>query len=141
MADFEIKDGVLVKYNGTDENAVIPDGVTAIDEFAFIRCTHLKSVYIPGSVISIGKSSFLGCKGLKNIKIPGSVTSIDKWAFFGCSSLRGITIPVSVVFVGEEVFGACDLRTIYCEADGKPWGWRSNWNSGCCANVIWNCKE
>ena len=34
-ADFEIKDGVLIKYNGTSTDVCIPNSVTTIGEFAF----------------------------------------------------------------------------------------------------------
>jgi hypothetical protein len=34
-SDFEIKNGVLEKYHGTESDAVIPDGVTEIGNGAF----------------------------------------------------------------------------------------------------------
>jgi uncharacterized protein involved in exopolysaccharide biosynthesis len=41
-ADFEIKDGVLVKYRGNAAEVVVPAGVTAIGDRAFSRCPSLK---------------------------------------------------------------------------------------------------
>jgi hypothetical protein len=33
--DFSIEDGVLLKYNGTSKDVVIPDGITEIGDKAF----------------------------------------------------------------------------------------------------------
>ena len=33
--EFDIENGVLVRYNGADSDVEIPDGVTAIGEYAF----------------------------------------------------------------------------------------------------------
>ena len=52
--DFDIRDGVLVKYNGRSENIRIPDGVTKIQRDAFEDIVknniHLKQLVIPGSM-------------------------------------------------------------------------------------------
>lgn len=37
MSDFVIENGVLKKYNGKDENVVIPEGITTIGFTAFIN--------------------------------------------------------------------------------------------------------
>ena len=49
------------------EELVIPDGVTSINNFAFIKCKSIKKVVIPASVTSIGKNVFYGCKNLESI--------------------------------------------------------------------------
>jgi uncharacterized protein involved in exopolysaccharide biosynthesis len=41
-ADFEMKDGVLVKYRGNAAEVVIPAGVTRIGYAAFSGCSGLK---------------------------------------------------------------------------------------------------
>lgn len=50
--DFEIENGVLVKYIGAGRDVVIPDGVTSIGDWAFSRYEGLTSVTIPDSVTS-----------------------------------------------------------------------------------------
>ena len=81
---------ILVGYNGTRTNLIIPSYVTKINNYAFARCSSLTNVVIPDSVTSIGNSAFSGCSSLTNIEIPNSVTSIGSYAFYGCDSLTSI---------------------------------------------------
>ena len=52
--DFVIENGVLVKYTGTDENVIIPNGVKKIADCAFIYNKTVKTVVIPDGVEVIG---------------------------------------------------------------------------------------
>jgi hypothetical protein len=38
-SEFEIKNGVLISYNGNGGDIIVPDGVTAIEDDAFLRET------------------------------------------------------------------------------------------------------
>lgn len=60
---------------------VIPDGVTAIDAYAFTECDNLTSIWIPSSVTAIGNYAFYKCTGLTSITIPDTVTTIGYHAF------------------------------------------------------------
>ena len=66
---FEIEDGVLKKYTGTDAEVIIPEGVTSIGENAFLGCESLKSVIISKEVENIGICSFGMCGNLASIKV------------------------------------------------------------------------
>ncbi len=85
--DFEIVDGVLVKYLGKSKYVLIPASVKKIDEAAFMGCESLKSVVIPDSVKEIGHYAFKACKRLESIVIPDSVEKIGVFAFAGCNNL------------------------------------------------------
>ncbi len=134
MDDFMIEDGVLIKYEGSDSDVVIPAGVTSIGEgaffecydltsitipdsvtsigdFAFSQCSSLKSITIPDSVTSIGGDAFEDCDSLTSVTIPGSVTDIDSGAFERCSSLTTVTIPDSVTGIGFGIFSGCSSLT------------------------------
>lgn len=87
---------------------VIPDGVTKIDDMAFLDCSGLTSVTIPEGVTSIGSWAFLKCEGLTSITIPSSVTSIGSCAFRCCSSLTSVEIPSSVTSIGYGAFDDCE---------------------------------
>ena len=110
-SDFQIKDGVLIKYTGTGKKAVLPDSVTSIGGHAFRDCTSLTSIIIPDSVINIGNYAFWGCTSLTSITIPDSVTSIGYRAFYECENLTSITIPDSVTSIGEFAFYGCESLT------------------------------
>ena len=106
-SDFEIKDGILVLYRGSDAHVVIPDGVTMIGKDAFKGNTSLTSIIIPDSVMTIGENAFFNCKSLMSIEMPDSVTEIGAFAFFSCKSLMFIEIPDSVTTIGEGAFKDC----------------------------------
>ena len=109
--DFEIKNGVLMVYNGTGGDVVIPNGVTKIGDKAFYDCSSLTSITIPDSVTVIGIEAFCDCESLASITIPDSVTVIGHGAFSCCGSLTSITIPNSVAEIGRSVFSFCDSIT------------------------------
>lgn len=93
----------LIYYpRGKTGSYTIPDGVTAIGDYAFYYCSGLTSVTIPSSVTSIGESAFQHCTGLTSITIPNSVTSIVNLAFWDCDSLTIVYIPSGVNFVPDK---------------------------------------
>ena len=87
-SDFVIENGVLIEYQGSGGDVVIPDGVISIGDGAFAYCGSLKSVTIPDSVTSIDSSAFADCNSLAHITIPNSVTNIGYRAFSGTKWLE-----------------------------------------------------
>ena len=105
-------DGSALYFKGElVTNAVIPDSITSIGDYAFLGCSSLTSVTIPDSVTSIGDSAFYNCSSLTSVTIPDGVTSIEGSAFSGCSSLTSVTIPDSVTSIGESAFFDCSSLT------------------------------
>lgn len=97
---------------GKTGSYTIPDGVTAIGDYAFYYYSGLTSVTIPSSVTSIGENAFQHCTGLTSITIPNGVISIGNFAFGSCTGLKSITIPSSVTSIGESAFQFCSKLTI-----------------------------
>lgn len=113
---YSVIDGVLFNKDGTKLIAypgskgttyVIPDGVTAIGNYAFSRCYNLNSVTIPDNVISIGHYAFRNCYHLLPVTIPNSVISIGEQAFSSCERFTSIKIPSSVTTIGSRAFWGC----------------------------------
>ena len=140
-SDFTIADGVLTKYSGAGGAVVIPDGVTAIDENAFMDPTcdiyydyrgldSITSVTIPASVQEI-EGAFRECRNLKSVTFSEGLLSIGYAAFHG-TALTSVRIPDSVVSIGESAFSGCaNLTDVYlpetaCVRYGcfteTPWG-------------------
>ena len=94
--DFEIKDGVLIKYKGSEKNVMIPKCVTSIGDHAFAGCNTLMNIKIPDSVTNIGKFAFADCSELTSIRIPDSVTNLGIHAFDDCIKLEIATISNNV---------------------------------------------
>ena len=105
--DFDIQNGVLTHYNGSDADIFIPDSVTSIGDNAFSGCKRLISVMIPDGVTSIGYGAFQYCRNLSKVNIPDGVTSIDAYAFCGCESLTEINLPEKLLYIGESAFSSC----------------------------------
>ena len=100
MYDWEITDGVLVRYCGDAADVKIPGGVTAIGEAAFEGRADITGVAIPSGVTAIGDGAFRDCAKLTGVTIPAGVTVIGENAFTGCASLTKIDIPASVETIG-----------------------------------------
>ena len=98
------------------------------------------STYKGKAVTKILDEAFTDCSSLRSITIPDNVTSIGNKAFYDCASFQKITIPDSVISMGINPFFGCTALTIYCEAESKPDGWSSQWNSSNCP-VVWNCNN
>lgn len=62
--DFTVENGVLTKYTGPGGVVIIPAGITAIGNTAFLDCTNLTGVTIPAGVTYIGVDTFAGCPKL-----------------------------------------------------------------------------
>ncbi len=105
--EFQIENGILIKYTGNDENVIIPDGITKIGDSAFQDCDCLENVTIPNSVTSIGDYAFSNCCDLMGVTIPDSVTEIGNCAFEECIGLESVTIPGSVIKIGDCAFLDC----------------------------------
>ncbi len=83
---------VLLKYNGTNTEVIIPENVKCISS-AFEGRSDITSVKIGSNVKTIGPRSFLGCTGIEEIYLPKNLELIEKGALTGMCNLRKITVP------------------------------------------------
>ena len=53
QGDFAILGTILVRYNGTSPDVVIPEGITKINMDAFSDCDHVRSITLPSTIAGI----------------------------------------------------------------------------------------
>lgn len=89
------------------------------DELMLVMCPGGKTgaYVVPSGVTAIGNDAFLDCKGLKNIYLPLSLRSIGEDAFSGCTGLTDMTVPESVTYIGDWAFTLCQMAKLRIEAE------------------------
>lgn len=125
---------VLLLYNGSDTDVVIPKQIKTIGKNAFEKnstietlkfesgsqintisrqafnnCVSLTSVTFPRTLKTIGYAAFKDCSKLDNVIIPDSVETIDEYAFSGCISLENLTINSGLKTINNEAFANTPL--------------------------------
>ena len=111
MDDFVIINGVLIRYDGNDQDIVIPDSVQRIGDRVFECDENITSVTIPNSVTIIGADAFHQCSSLTSITIPDSVISIGKFAFSECTSLKSAVLSKGLTRITKGMFTMCTALT------------------------------
>lgn len=76
--------------NSQIRTLILNEGLEAISDEAFYKCTRLKEIVIPDTVKYIGKLAFFNCWGAKNIVIGKGVSVIDEKAFSNCNNVMDI---------------------------------------------------
>ena len=104
------------------KNTVIPDGIKAIDDYAFSYAFDSNNIYnqwymgvqspdykisIPTGVTRIGYRAFEGCDCLSEISISSTVTEIGAYAFENCYGITSLTIPEGIKNIADGLFDGC----------------------------------
>lgn len=88
-------------------NLTLPQGITELEEQAFIDARWLQSINLPEGVTAIPSEAFRGCNSLSSVYIPDCVTRIEDWAFAGCS-FSSIHLPLDLQAIGNSAFSDCN---------------------------------
>ncbi len=81
---FEINDGTLAKYQGTDADVMIPNGVKSIGFQAFCECDSLEYLEIPESVLELDDFAIYKCPNLKSVTFKGKVPKMNEFSICDC---------------------------------------------------------
>ena len=108
--------------NGEEvHDLAIPAGVTAIPDYAFVRCEGLTSLTMSAGVETIGNQAFTGCKQMSTATMGEGVRTIGEKAFSSCSKLTDFTFGSRVDSVGMLAFDSSSaLTTITSRAVTPP---------------------
>ena len=126
QGDFVVLDGVLLDYQGEEQEIVLPDTVREIApkglanvnaqklalpkrldkiwEYGVSECKNLKEIDVPGSVSDIAYHAFSECTALEKAVINEGTEKIGHNAFAGCSALKNLTIKEGLKKIEDNAF-------------------------------------
>lgn len=91
----------------------IPEGITKIEDRAFMGCSMLKTIELANSIIEIGENAFCSCSELESVKLPHNLRKIGPGSFYYCGKLKKIVIPEMIERICAFTFRSChDLETV-----------------------------
>ncbi len=135
VTDYDVSDGVLNKYNGSETNVVIPDNLCLVEigRSSFYNINNIQSIIIPEGVTVLGINAIYRCNNLTTVTLPTTIQKlnffaicynpmltvvnnsefikdIDSYAFSGCNSLNTLNLS-GVKKLSYNVFNNCDSLT------------------------------
>ena len=84
---------------------MISDGITAIGNSVFERCSNMETVSFPSTLTAIGERAFFMYSqgGIKELNLPASVTTIGEKAFTHYNGST-LTLPATLNTLGTYLF-------------------------------------
>ncbi len=101
-----IGDSVLIAYNGSSREVIIPEDIKHIGG-AFLGNGELLGVVLGDNVRSISEYSFAGCISLSSFDFGISLAYIGDGTFASAEMLQGVILPDTVKYIGTEAFLNC----------------------------------
>lgn len=90
----------------------------------FSGCAASGDVVIPQGVTIIDDSAFIQNNRITTVSVAETVTEIGAMCFYRCENLTGVYLPGGLKEFGYEVFGACDMLS-----EVRFGGTQSQWDS------------
>lgn len=121
---FVIDGDELISYLGSDEEVIVPKGVSIIREGAFYY-KNARRIKLPATVTDIETNAFLHCDNLKELLIPEGLLTLYEGAITDCASLAIFSLPSTVLYLQKAFIGLTGLQQIisrgnpsYIDVDG-----------------------
>lgn len=110
--DFIIRNGTLERYEGKENDVVIPDCVTEIDQWAFERCWSIEKIAFPAGVTRVNALDFDECTSLADITVDSKNPKyrsennclIEKETNTLVLGGSNSIIPIGITSIGEFAF-------------------------------------
>lgn len=103
------------------QQLTMPQGVTAIADYAFTGCEDLTGVTVEGEVSTVGNYAFYQCKNLQSVTAGNQVKTIGEKAFNLCTSLQRVALGNAIEHLGAKTFASClALTDVTCRAVTPP---------------------
>ncbi len=107
---FHIEDRILINYDGSESDIVLPAGIVKIGSTAFMG-KNVQNVIVPEGVVSIGRAAFANSH-LTSISLPNSIKDFGDAVFSYCFNLKKISIPNGVERIESGIFTNSSLECI-----------------------------
>lgn len=104
-----IDDYAFIRVSAT--NVIMSDSVVYIGEGAFSYCTFLKSITLSNKIEIIGKEAFSNTVALSTVVLPDTLTDLGERAF-QYSAIKKINIPTSLKIIQNQTFSNTKLTDI-----------------------------
>lgn len=109
-------------FSGTAITSItIPEGVTHIDEGAFIGCTKLTQISFPKTLHKIGAGAFKNAESLTSVTIPEGCHIIGESAFQNAYLLSKVSLPSTLISIGLKAFDETKIHTDFKESSNTTY--------------------
>ncbi|MBQ2719238.1 MAG: leucine-rich repeat domain-containing protein [Clostridia bacterium] len=97
----------------------VPEGVTAIGDFAFLGLP-LTEITLPTTLVSVGDYALAGT-AVTALTLPSSLTVIGEGAFRHAAALTEVTLPAALLSIGRDAFYGCTALTSATLQNTEGW--------------------
>lgn len=131
-----VGDGVLIAYNGSSRNLILPDsvrhlggalagnesiysitfgkGVLSISDMALSFCPNLSSIDFGRSLVYVGDQAFSGSEKIQALIFPDTLRYLGYQACLNCYGIKYVYLGNSLVELGDNAFEYCQaMRVVY----------------------------
>lgn len=109
VTDYDVSDGILHKYNGSETNVIIPENLSLeeIEGNSFSGNNNVQSIVFPEGVKYIGYNAVSSCRNLTTVTLPTTIRKLDIFAFSYNPMLNTINNSNCIKELGAYVFSNC----------------------------------